>query len=105
MKDILKLQVLTNKIAKKLSEGQEAITIQVQELLNGNHSQLVNQALLDFVTSLDSNIDLERREDDSGWFDGLHEKYQNKNSVMKDGAKKRIRNYYQRTKEYLIDHV
>ena len=103
--DFLQLQLLTQRISKKLAEGQNNISENVRQLLRGENSEVVNRALIDYISSLDSNIELESREEDCSWFEGLHDKYQTKEEVMKDGAKTRIKNYYQKTREYMLEQV
>ena len=66
---------------------------------------MVNRVLLDYVNSLELNIDLENREEDELWFESLPNKFQTKEAVMRAGAQSRIRNYYQKMKEYVIDKV
>jgi hypothetical protein len=105
MKDFLQLQLLTQRISKKIGERQNSISEEVKQLLSGENSEVVNRALLDYISSLDSSIQFETRQDDCHWFNGLHEKYQTKEAVMKDGAKSRIKNYYQKTREYLLEQV
>ena len=105
MKDFLQLQKLTQRISKKLAERQDNMSEKVKQLLIGENSEVVNRALLDYVASLDSSLELESRQDDGEWFNGLHEKYQTKEAVMKDGAKTRIKNYYQKTREHLLEQV
>ena len=105
MQDFLQLQLLTQRISKRLSEQQNNLLEGVRRFLSGDNSEIINRALLDYISSLESNIHLESREEDSGWFDGLHQKYQTKEAVMKDGAKTRIKNYYQKTREYMLEQV
>jgi hypothetical protein len=105
LKDFLQLQLLTQRISKKIGERQNSISEEVKQLLSGENSEVVNRALLDYISSLDSSIQFETRQDDRHWFNGLHEKYQTKEAVMKDGAKSRIKNYYQKTREYLLEQV
>ena len=103
--DFLQLQKLTQRISKKLAEQQDNISEKVKELLSGENSEVVNRALRDYISLLDSNVHLESRQDDQEWFNGLHKKYQTKEAVMKHGAKARIGNYYQKTREYLFEQV
>ena len=105
VKDFLQLQLLTQRISQKLAEQQNNVSEDVRQFLRGENSEVVNRALLDYLSSLESNIHLETREEDYGWFNGLHEKYQTKEAVMKDGARTRIRNYYQKTREYMLEQV
>jgi DNA fragmentation factor beta subunit len=102
VKDFVQLQILTQRIFKKLAEGQCNISEKVKQFLSGENSEVVNRALLDYISSLDAKIQLETRQEDGDWFNGLPEKYETKEAVMKDGAKTRIRNYYQKTREYML---
>lgn len=102
---MLQLQELTQRISKKLAEQQNHVMEKVRQFLCGENSEAVNRALLDYISSLESTIQFETRKDDHGWFDGLHKKYQTKEAVMKDGAKTRIKNYYQKTREYMLEQV
>lgn len=99
--DLLQLQRLTQKIFNQFSERQTIVAEEVQDFLTSDDSEIVNRALLDYVSSLQSNIDLEFREEDELWFENLPKKFQTKEAVMKERAQCRIRNYYQKMKEYV----
>lgn len=98
----MQLQKLTFKLSKRFAEQKAKLTDEVKQFLCGENSEVMNRALLDYISALQSNIDSETREEDGGWFEGVSDRYQTKEAVMEDGAKTRIKNYYQKTREYLL---
>ncbi|XP_028393545.1 DNA fragmentation factor subunit beta-like [Dendronephthya gigantea] len=100
--DLIQLEKLTLKLSKSLAEQNTKCLDEVKQFLCGENSEVINRALLDYVSTLQSNIASETREEDGEWFEGLPDRYQTKEAVMEDGAKTRIKNYYQKTREYLL---
>lgn len=99
--DLANFHKLTQKIFSRVHEKETVGRDVARELLTGDNSEMVNRVLLDYVGSLESNIHLETRGEDESWFDGLATKFQTKMEVMRAGAQTRIRNYYQKTREYV----
>lgn len=103
--DLANFHKLTQKIFSRVHEKETVGRDVARELLTGDNSEMVNRVLLDYVGSLESNIHLETRGEDESWFDGLATKFQTKMEVMRAGAQTRIRNYYQKTREYVLEQV
>ena len=103
--DLLQIERLTQKLFRRLTETQDAAKDKVREFLTGSNSTIVDRVLRDYVTSLETKIEMELRHDDEAWFSGLSTKFQTKEAAMKASAQSRIRNYYQKLKEYVVEQV
>lgn len=99
--DLSQVEKLTREISQKLSLRNIQAWEEVQKFLTGDNSEIVNRVLLDYINTLQLNIDQETREEDEAWFDGLPNKFRTKEAVMRAGAQSRIRNYYHKTNQYV----
>ncbi|KAK3566435.1 hypothetical protein QTP86_032579 [Hemibagrus guttatus] len=64
-----------------------------QQLLTDEHSARRRKILSELLCNLKDNAELENREEDEDWFEGIDTRFKTKSSYMKHNCEQRIRSY------------
>ncbi|GAA6106437.1 DNA fragmentation factor subunit beta [Tachysurus ichikawai] len=64
-----------------------------QQLLTDEHSARRRKILSELLCNLNDNAELENREEDEDWFEGIDTRFKTKSSYMKHNCEQRIRSY------------
>uniref|UniRef100_T2MHH7 DNAation factor subunit beta n=1 Tax=Hydra vulgaris TaxID=6087 RepID=T2MHH7_HYDVU len=93
------LKLASDKLLKYSTPDQEAYK-KINNLLCEPHSPELS-LLLQYVNTVNSNIDAEHKDEDPEWFEGIAPSIQSKSKVMKESMKGRIRGYLWKSKEFI----
>ncbi|XP_046727971.1 DNA fragmentation factor subunit beta [Silurus meridionalis] len=76
-----------------LDRHSEALITAAQQLLTDEHSAKRRKILSDLLFTLNDNAELENREEDEDWFEGIDTRFKTKSSYMRHNCEQRIRSY------------